>query len=953
MYSTSSNYKEKILQDNIKHVLRIYIDGNKVEDRYILEFKLSNVLLENDEFCLGSTPAKTVTLKIHKNALPKSYSRFYIESGIADEIVPVGYFNVDEISKDDNYTVSLTLIDDMSKFEFNYDGSTLTYPITLMEVLQDICSKAGVELGSTSFLNSDKQVAVYDSTVTARTYLGYIAEQAGGFAVIGRDGKLYIKTIGENTAELDLRYFSEYSLGDEFKVSRVAYEDGINDFKTGNETNNTIWISSDNMYIVDKEQIINIYNLYKNFDVYSFSGTSIVDPSWDIGDILIIDGKKVVYQGDIEYKGKFKASITSEIQAKTKEETTATKISDTAKIRRVQSLIDQINATITLLLQETGEYNEKFVEIQASLDGISQTVESMEDFTREKTQPENLYLNDIAEGEGYVIKFIVYGNSQLFNSKEITICASSNPRGYGNAIYLLTEDEQELLTEDEQQLIIGEGSYYITSLKITLNDVLRNLIEDGVEYCDTLEIEQDGTINVVRKIGVDEYGDLYILSEEQVTTLEEKLVLPSVKNGIYYFLEECGGLKYYAKYITENDYSDTFLPKLELGTQITQNAEAIRVAWNQISQYLQMEGINGKATLNIYDKDNKVLMSLNQDGENFFDSNGNRIGYIGIVREEEQDYLAFAMDIDWKNTNSGKSMAWGYNDKNGNFLPVFYLSGSYGDESSEYGGELQVVGDLSVLRKLILDPEQGSFNIGDFSLYCSQQGENSSIVVLKSNFGYEFYINNNLVFSITEDIISFNTNQGYDLAMNGESVVNILNDYIILNKQFFIYDYNSKQGHVGWPMIGIDSNVYNCSELDGGIGFYINGIVAEPISDRRLKNDFKDIDDKFLDAIEELGIQQFKCDNRNGKISFGIIAQDLIEAFKKYNINPEDYEILKNIKYNINDDNIYYSIEYTQYLILKQLATDKKLKKQQSEIDELKEIVKQQQEQINKLLQDT
>ena len=84
------------------------------------------------------------------------------------------------------------------------------------------------------------------------------------------------------------------------------------------------------MYIVDKEQIINIYNLYKNFDVYSFSGTSIVDPSWDIGDILIIDGKKVVYQGDIEYKGKFKASITSEIQAKTKEETTATKISDTA-----------------------------------------------------------------------------------------------------------------------------------------------------------------------------------------------------------------------------------------------------------------------------------------------------------------------------------------------------------------------------------------------------------------------------------------------------------------------------------------------------------------------------------------------------------------------------------------------------------------------------------------------
>ena len=57
-----------------------------------------------------------------------------------------GYFNVDEISKDDDYTVSFTLIDDMSKFEFNYDGSSLDYPATLLTVLQDICSKAGVEL---------------------------------------------------------------------------------------------------------------------------------------------------------------------------------------------------------------------------------------------------------------------------------------------------------------------------------------------------------------------------------------------------------------------------------------------------------------------------------------------------------------------------------------------------------------------------------------------------------------------------------------------------------------------------------------------------------------------------------------------------------------------------------------------------------------------------------------
>ena len=408
MYSTSTNYKETILADSTKQLLNVYIDNNKIEDRYILECKITYTLLNNDEFCFGSTQAKTVNLKIHKNALPETYTRFYIESGITGEIVPIGYFNIDEISKDDDYTVSLTLIDDMSLFEFNYDGSSLNYPVTLLTVLQDICSKAGVELGSTSFLNSNKQVAVYDSTVTARTYLGYIAEQAGGFAIIGRDGKLYIRTIGEDTADLALRYFSEYSWGEGFKVSRIAYEDGVQDFKKGNEINNTIWISSDNMYIVDQEQIDNIYNEYQDFEVNSFSGTSIVDPAWDMGDIITIDNRKIVFQGELEYKGKFKASISSDIQAKSKEETTATKISETTKIRRVQSRIDEVEGKITTLVEETNENSSKLTQVEQDIDGIKQTVSDSVTYKREVSGTTEIFLEDAGEAE--ILNLEVRGN---------------------------------------------------------------------------------------------------------------------------------------------------------------------------------------------------------------------------------------------------------------------------------------------------------------------------------------------------------------------------------------------------------------------------------------------------------------------------------------------------------------------------------------------------------------
>lgn len=78
--------------------------------------------------------------------MPEAINKVEIKSGIIGEIIPVGIFNVDDISKDDDYTITLKLLDNMLKFEFNYDGSKLTYPTTLLTVLQDICSKAGVEL---------------------------------------------------------------------------------------------------------------------------------------------------------------------------------------------------------------------------------------------------------------------------------------------------------------------------------------------------------------------------------------------------------------------------------------------------------------------------------------------------------------------------------------------------------------------------------------------------------------------------------------------------------------------------------------------------------------------------------------------------------------------------------------------------------------------------------------
>ena len=91
-------------------------------------------------------------------------------------------------------------------------------------------------------------------------------------------------------------------------------------------------------------------------------------------------------------------------------------------------------------------------------------------------------------------------------------------------------------------------------------------------------------------------------------------------------------------------------------------------------------------------------------------------------------------------------------------------------------------------------------------------------------------------------------------------------------------------------------------------------------------------------------MKQFKVANRGGLITFGILAQDLIEVFEKYNINPFDYEIVYKTQYRTDDDEIYYGINYEQFLMLK-------AKVQEIEIKELQEKDKQKDKIIQELLE--
>ena len=69
MYNTTQDYKEKILNDSTQHELNIYIDGSKIDENHIINFKTTLELFNNNEFCLGCTPEIDIEFEIDKRDL--------------------------------------------------------------------------------------------------------------------------------------------------------------------------------------------------------------------------------------------------------------------------------------------------------------------------------------------------------------------------------------------------------------------------------------------------------------------------------------------------------------------------------------------------------------------------------------------------------------------------------------------------------------------------------------------------------------------------------------------------------------------------------------------------------------------------------------------------------------------------------------------------------------------
>ncbi len=432
------------------------------------------------------------------------------------------------------------------------------------------------------------EILVWDNEVTAREYISYIAEQAGAFACIGRDGKLYFKQIGVNNIELNKKFLKDIKYGELFEISRIAYEDGVQDFKQGTTEDSTVWINQDNMYINNQEQIDTIYDYYKNFKCYSFEGGLIIDPAIEVGDIIIIDKKPVIYQGELSYCGKFFASIKSEIKSKAKQESSTREKSDKSKIRRLESRINQVDGNITLLGKEVTEHEDKLSEIKLDIDSITHKIENVAEVTNEIKGFTKIQLDECMKGP--LTELHIYGNNSisrgLFPSETLYPSKSLYPSKleYSNENIKIRVKAED--TGEYQEIDLGISS--LKQFKGTYDEyVLKN-----------------GEAQVIRRIGLDSNNNRYILENEIVEELESIDI--NLEEGTNYIeiINQVANMK--ARYVVLNDFTKRFATSVEMYSIIQQTVDEIllevgkKIGEDELKTAIEMS--EGKMALTVSEK---------------------------------------------------------------------------------------------------------------------------------------------------------------------------------------------------------------------------------------------------------------------------------------------------------------------------------------------------------------
>lgn len=404
----------------------------------------------------------------------------------------------------------------------------------------------------------------------------------------------------------------------------------------------------------------------------------------------------------------------------------------------------------------TKEVTTKMSEVEKTLEGITQTVnKTTERLNNDYSTTEQM--NSVIEQKAGSITSSVTESIENIQVGGTNLIPNSAPYNLENW-NISNKTNIELTLTDESTAPYSKclrirtlaqptstcGIYIIPTSKV---------LEQGKEYCFSIWLKATATTNVTVGYARGGQTTFNVTTEWKKFTHKFKALDPTGNSHGFIINVPTGTTAGRSVYIhsiklEEGNKITAWSPApsddvkgSEIGTKIEQNAKSVRVAWNNFSQFIQMQILNGNASLVIKDDNNNILMSLDKTGQHFYNNN-NQIANIGLSEKENTKYVSFGVNGEsGKATNAG--FAWGINMKEGGFLPIFWMdSYYYVANSGVMTGKFTIAGILDVIGKMGVN---GGFYLnGDIGVFFIE-GENERRYFeiystdIEDNSGFAFF----------------------------------------------------------------------------------------------------------------------------------------------------------------------------------------------------------------------
>lgn len=623
MYKLENNVEwTNDLKDAFKHNItraKIVYDNTEINyDNGIKEITLEDSVYVPDVGFIGQATSKKLTLILLDNEqtinLENKEFELYIGADYNNQTYYINYgkFIVNEPPENDstNGTIKIIAYDYMIKFNKIYQDE-VTYPIKLKDYLSNICTQAGVQLGSQTFPNQNFWVS--DNQFEGkqlREVIKHIAKCAFSWARIGQDNKLYldfnatgnvIETFGlDNYKQDGFKRANEYY----GPINKVTYADS--DIQGQEESvfdeNSIALIGTKELVIYDnffayttqkRQDLIQSGDVLFGFNYMPVTQLELTGAIYlDCTDIIeVVDGQNNsittrVFAHTIKYNGAISDTVSAPALSNNQE--TYKNINTTTNAEnRAEIMVDRANKKIQSITSQIGDRSQKTTSITQDIESIESKVEDVEDLTRTATGNQTVTISDAYPNED-ILELHIWGNNSVFNYlyPRDDLYPEDTLYPYGDSRIRFYNDEED------------------RTIELGIEEVLRG----NNEVKDELFIDYQGNVNLIRRVNPDGTTK-QIPTNTLLGQLHFKLIEGDNTFEIVNYVAPIE-----VKYGIKSTFTDMFATKAEMNSEINQTAQEIDLKVNKkLENYSTTVEMNAQIEVTAEEINSEVSKKVGND----------------------------------------------------------------------------------------------------------------------------------------------------------------------------------------------------------------------------------------------------------------------------------------------------------------------------------------------------